>query len=157
MRVLIDGDAFPDINDIVLLCKKYHREVIIYVDTSHEIKSDYAKVVIVSEGSNAVDLVLENNIKNSDLVLTRDYGVAVIALSKKALCINQLGNFYTNDNIDYLLEIKNINRKLRKTGKVKGPKKRSKMDKLRLLSNIEEVIKWKRKVRKIRKKILILE
>ena len=35
MRVLIDGDAFPDIEDIINICKKYHKRVIIYTDTSH--------------------------------------------------------------------------------------------------------------------------
>lgn len=141
MRILIDGDAFPNIREVIALAKNYNKEIVVYIDTSHEANYDYATVVKVSPGNNAVDLVLENNIKKNDLVLTQDYGVAIIALSKKALCINQLGKFYTNDNIDYLMEVKNINRKLRKHINVKGPKKRTSEDKKRLLFEIENVLK----------------
>ncbi len=140
MRILIDGDAFPNVKEIIELGKQYQKEVIIYIDTSHYIESDYAKIVVASVGANAADLLLENEIKENDLVLTQDYGVAIIALSKKAYCLNQLGNFYTNENIDYLMEMKNINRKVRKHTNVKGPKKRTKKDEEKLLQNIQLLI-----------------
>lgn len=140
MRVLIDGDAFPDIDKIITICKKYKKKVIIYTDTSHVIKSSYAKVITVSEGNNAVDLVLENSILSGDLVLTHDYGVAIIALSKKAYALNQYGHFYTNNNIDYLMEVKNINIKLRKNNHIKGPKKRRLNDCNRLIESIKNLI-----------------
>ncbi len=140
MRVLIDGDAFPNIDDIISVCKQYKKRVIIYIDTSHIIESDYASVITTSTGSNAVDLILENDILVGDLVLTQDYGVAVIALSKNAYAMNQYGNFYKNNNIDYLMEIKNINIKARKHIKIKGPKKRTAKDKERLINNIINLI-----------------
>ncbi len=140
MRVLIDGDAFPNIDDIINICKKYNKKVIIYIDTAHIIESDYAKVITTSIGNNAVDLVLENDIVKNDLVLTQDYGVAVIALSKGAYAMNQYGVFYSDNNIDYLMEIKNMNIKNRKYLKVKGPKKRTIKDKERLLNNIINLI-----------------
>lgn len=140
MRILIDGDAFPDISDVISICKKYNKEVIIYIDTAHMIKSDYAKIITTSVGNNAADLILENDILKGDLVLTQDYGVAVIALSKGAYAINQYGNFYNDNNIDYLMEIKNINLKVRKHLRIKGPKKRTIKDKERLINNIVNVI-----------------
>ena len=75
------------------------------------------------------------------MVLTQDYGVAVIALAKSALVLNQLGYFYTNENISYLLEVKNINYKLRKHHNTKGPKKRTDNDKKRLLFEIEKQLR----------------
>lgn len=140
MRVLIDGDAFPNIKDIIHLCEKYNKEIIIYIDTSHIIESHYAKIVTISPGANAVDLLIENELKGGDLVLTQDYGVAIISLSKGAYTLNQLGYFYTNDNIDYLMEFKNISRKMRKHAYIKGPKKRTSDDRKRLLENIEKLI-----------------
>ncbi len=140
MRVLIDGDAFPNINEIISVCKKYLKGVIIYVDTSHVINDSYAKVVVTSVSNNAVDLLIENELQCGDLVLTGDYGIAVIALSKKAYVLNQYGYFYDEASIDYLMEIKAKNIKLRKHYNVKGPKKRSVIDKERLLKNIISVI-----------------
>ena len=136
MRVLIDGDAFPDIEAIINICKKYHKRVIIYTDTSHVIESDYATVVVVNKGFNAVDLVIENEVKENDLVLTHDYGVAMIAIYKGAYVLNQYGKFYNYNNINYLVELKNINRKLRKHTNVKGVKKRSDKDRKRLINSI---------------------
>ena len=136
MRVLIDGDAFPDIEAIINICKKYHKRVIIYTDTSHVIESDYATVVVVNKVFNAVDLVIENEVKENDLVLTHDYGVAMIAIYKGAYVLNQYGKFYNYNNINYLVELKNINRKLRKHTNVKGVKKRSDKDRKRLINSI---------------------
>lgn len=141
MRVLIDGDAFPDIKEIIQVAKIYKKEVIIYIDTNHFLESDYAKIVYVSAGFNSVDTVLENNIKSNDLVLTQDYGVALIALSKNAICMNQYGIFYTNENIDYLLELKNISRKLRKHKVFNHIRKRTDKDRKKLLLEIENQIK----------------
>ena len=136
MRVLIDGDAFPDIEEIINVCKKYQKRVIIYTDTSHVIENDYATVVIVNKGSNAVDLVIENEVKAKDLVLTHDYGVAMIAIYKEAYVLNPYGKFYNYNNINYLMEFKNINRKLRKHTNVKGVKKLSYKDRKRLINSI---------------------
>lgn len=141
MRVLIDADAFPDIREIIKLCKKYQKEVILYMDTSHEIESDDAKVKRVLTSSNAADLEIENDAESGDLVLTQDYGVATITISKGSICLNQYGKFYTSDHIDLLLEWKNTSRVLRKHHHIKGPKKRTKKDRETLLKNIEEVLR----------------
>ena len=135
MKILIDGDAFPCIKKIIALAKTYQKEVVVYIDTSHILEDDYAKVITVSKGANAADVKLENSI------LTQDYGVAIIGLSKGAICINQYGNDYTDYNIDYLMEIKNNNFRLRKRRNIKGPKKRTKSDDERLLSKVEMLIK----------------
>lgn len=50
--------------------------------------------------ADAVDFALVNLCKKSDLVVTQDYGVAAMALSKGAYAIHQSGKWYTNDNID---------------------------------------------------------
>lgn len=141
MKILIDGDAFPCVKKIISLAKYYQRKIVVYIDTSHTLEDDYAEVVIVSKGDNAVDIKLENNIQKGDIVLTQDYGVAIIGLSKGAICINQYGNRYTDYNIDYLLEIKGINLKRRRHENIKGPRKRTKSDDDRLLKEIELLIK----------------
>ena len=141
MRVLIDADAFPDIPEIIELCKKYQKEVILYMDMSHEIESDYAKIKKVVGSANAADLEIENAAKRGDLVLTQDYGVATITISKGSICLNQYGEFYTNGNIDLLLEQKYRNRVLRKYHHLKGPKKRTQNNKEKLLKNVEKVLR----------------
>lgn len=140
MRILIDGDSFPNVKDIIELARKYKIEVIVYIDFNHELSSDYAQINFIAAGSNAVDLKIQNACLENDLVLTNDYGVAVIAISKKAICLNSNGQCYTNDNIDYLMDIRFINYKERKHHNIKGPKKRTKEDRINLLNKIEIII-----------------
>ena len=140
MRILIDGDGFPDVKKVIDIAKKYNISIIVYMDFNHEFYDDYAIIKFISPGNNAVDLEIQNQVIVNDLVLTNDYGVAVIALSKNTRCLNSNGFEYSNDNIDSLLERRYMNMKLRRTCNVKGPKKRTTNDTLKLLNSIENVI-----------------
>ncbi|MEG0138947.1 MAG: DUF188 domain-containing protein, partial [Bacilli bacterium] len=138
MRIIIDADACPNINEIIALGQKYHKETIIYADDSHIINQINATVIIVSAGSQNVDIKLLNDVIVNDVVITQDYGVAVIALGKKCHVINQNGIIYTNQNIDLMMEIRHLNQKSRKQNKhVKGPKKRTNEIKQQFLKNLE--------------------
>lgn len=141
MRILVDADAFPNIGEIINLAKKYQKEIILYTDTTHQLNYDYAVTKIVDKASNSVDLMIENETEKNDLVLTQDYGVATITISKGALCISPNGKMYNEANMDFLLEIKNHNRLIRKHHHAKGPRKRTKEDKINLLNKIEEILK----------------
>ena len=142
MRILIDGDAAPGIKLIEEVAKKYKIEMIIYVDDSHVINSDYAKVITVSTFSQSVDLKLTNNLKENDIVVTSDFGVAVVGLSKKAIVINSKGLIYTDDNINIMMEERHMKSKLRKQNiRLKGPKKRTKEDDKKLIECLENIIK----------------
>lgn len=141
MRILIDADACPSVKEIVELGKKYQKEVLIFVDSSHQIESDYAKVFTCDVGYQSVDMHLLNEVNEKDIVVTQDYGVAVIALGKKAFALHPLGNLYENDKMEYMLEVRHQNGKLRKSGvHIKGPKKRTTKDHEKLLSTLEKII-----------------
>ena len=140
MRVLIDGDSFPNIKEIEKICIKYNTEFIVYIDTNHILDLDYGKVIYISSGDNAVDLEIENVVEKDDIVLTGDYGIAIICLSKNAKVLDRNGFYYTNDNIDHLVYFKEISRKARKYSKIKGPKKRTKDDENRLLNNVSKIV-----------------
>jgi len=50
----------------------------------------------------AVDLLIANQVRPGDIVVTQDYGVAAITISKEAICITQNGMIISNINIDGL-------------------------------------------------------
>jgi len=127
MRILIDADACPVTKIIIKIGKKYNKEVILFTDTSHIINDDYATTVMVDKGADAVDFALINKTKPYDIVISQDYGVATMALTRKAFCINQNGLVYTNDNIDHLLQKRYVSQQIRKSGgRTSGPSKRKK-------------------------------
>jgi uncharacterized protein YaiI (UPF0178 family) len=116
MKILVDADACPVKDIIISIAKEYNIEVLLFADTSHYITSEYATVIIVDKGIDAVDLVLANKVNEGDIVVSQDYGVATMALSKKATPLNQNGLIFTNENIDGLLYQRYISKKIRQSG-----------------------------------------
>ncbi len=116
MRVLVDADACPVKEIVVRISKSYHIEVIMVVDTSHEIEDGYSQVVTVEKAKDSVDIALINRTCSGDLVVTQDYGVAAMALAKGAIAMNQNGLIFSDKNIDRLLLERHIGNKIRRAG-----------------------------------------
>lgn len=141
MRIIIDGDACPGVFIIEKIAKKHNIAVKFYCDINHFISSDYSEVKIVDSGFQSVDMYIMNETKKNDIIVSQDYGVAAICLSKKAKVINPKGYIYTENNIEKLLEERHISQKIRNAGgRFSGPKKRTKEDDLRLAANLERLI-----------------
>jgi uncharacterized protein len=127
MRILVDADACPVKEIIVEISKQNHLPVILFFDTSHVYQDNYSTVYTIDKGRDQVDFALIKHLQPGDIVVTQDYGVAAMALAKKAYPINQNGLIFTNHNIETLLDSRYTNQKLRKAHhRVKGPKKRTK-------------------------------
>ena len=129
MEIYVDADACPVKKIIVTVAREKNIKVTMIVDTSHQINDGYSKVIVVDKGCESVDIALINHVSKEDVVVTQDFGVAVMALGKKAKALNQNGLIYTDDNIDRLLLERHVGSRIRRGGgKTKGEKKRSKLD-----------------------------
>ena len=115
MKVFIDADGCPVVNETVSLCREFKKECIIICDTSHNIEKDGAQTIVVEKGSDSADLKLVNLLSKGDIAITQDYALAAMALSRGARIINQNGLEYTDKNIDSLLMSRFIAKKVRKT------------------------------------------
>jgi len=125
MRILIDADGCPVVGIAVRLARAYQLECLILCDTAHFFERDGAKTVTVSKGADSVDFALVNLVKEGDLVITQDYGLAAMCLSRKARVLHQDGMEYTADNMDALLLARHTAKKVRMAGgRLKGPSKR---------------------------------
>ena len=144
MKILVDADACPVIRIVEKVAKVYGVKVILLCDTNHILNSDYSEVKVVGAGKDAVDISLVNLCDRGDVVVSGDYGVAVLALGRGAYAIHQSGRRYTDDNIDFLLMERHLAAKGRRTsGKnhIKGPRKRTKEDDIRFEQCFERLIK----------------
>jgi len=131
MQVLVDADACPVYTIAENIAKNYNVPCILLCDTNHIIESDYSEVRTIGAGKDAVDMALLNICGAGDVVVTQDYGLASLALAKRAYVINQFGMEYTDDNIDKLLFERHLAAKERnkgKKGKVGKIKKRTSAD-----------------------------
>lgn len=143
MKLYVDADAMPSIGVIEDTARHYQIPCILVSDDSHQLMSSYSTVITVSKGYQSVDMWLVNHLQKGDIVITQDYGVAVLALTKGTKVISPKGMIYTNQNIDTLLEQRHQNQKLIRQKKYgKGPKKRTSKDeeqlKKSLINCIEE-------------------
>ena len=127
MELFIDADGCPVTNIAVALAKKHGIPCTLLCDTAHEMQRDGAKTITVSKGADSVDFALVNLVKPGDLVVTQDYGLAAMCLSRGAVPIHQDGMVYTNENIDGLLFFRAAAKKVRNAGgRLKGPSRRTK-------------------------------
>lgn len=143
MRVLVDADACPVVRIVEEISKQHNISVILLCDTNHMLKSDYSEIKIIVAGADAVDFALVNLAQKNDVVVTQDYGVAAMALSKGAACIHQSGKIFTNENIDTMLMERHVAKKARKSSSknhLKGPKKRTREDDERFAKAFEALI-----------------
>lgn len=125
MRILVDADACPVKKEILKLAKEYELDVHMFFDNSHQYSDGYSTVYILDKGADSVDYALINKSQTGDIIVTQDYGVASMALSKNAYPINQNGLIYNDDNMMGLLSQRALNQKLRRHTRIKGPKKRT--------------------------------
>lgn len=129
MQILVDADACPVKGIIVKMARQYGIPVIMLIDTSHELNDGYSTVIVVDKARDSVDIALINLVRAGDIVVTQDFGVAAMALGKKAKAVNQNGLVFTEDNIDRLLFERHIGQKVRRAGGRTGNfKKRTRED-----------------------------
>ena len=126
MTVCIDADGCPVTDIAIFLCRKFNIPCQIFCDTAHEFHRDGAVTFVFDKGADSVDYAIANHIRNGDLVITQDYGLASMCLAKGCRALHQDGWEYTSDNIDGLLFVRHESRKHRAAGnRMKGPGKRT--------------------------------
>jgi len=144
MKIIIDADACP--KRVLEICKllgdRYKLEVYTVASFDHNIKNQYH--ITVDNNSQEADLKIINMTKANDVVITQDWGLAAMVLSKKADCLSPLGIQYDANKMDFLLEEREIKAKLRRGGgRTKGPQKRTAQDDIRFQETLEAILEAK--------------
>lgn len=141
MKILVDADACPVKGIIVKTAKQLNIPVIMFIDTSHILDDGYSEVVMVDKGKDSADIALANRTVRGDVVVTQDFGVAAMVLSKNAYALNQNGLVFTQDNIDRLLFERHLSQKVRHAGgKTPNPRKRTRYDDQRFEKALKRVL-----------------
>lgn len=126
MRIVIDADACPrTVKSICLeLAEKNGLSVVMVIDDAHVLSGNF-QTIIVGKDKDAVDHKIVEIAQKEDILITQDYGLASILLSKVLGIINPSGFRYTQWNIDTLMFQRHMSAKERQGGKkTKGPRKR---------------------------------
>lgn len=142
MRILVDGDACPQKEEIAKLAREYDIHLIVYMDYAHISYQEDYEVKQCEVGRDQVDMMIVNDVQKGDLVITQDFGLATLVLAKKAYVLHISGMRIHQENIDELMFRRYVGQKVRKANKhVNGPSKRTDDDKKYFLKQLELMIK----------------
>lgn len=122
-----------------MLAEKFNLELITVASFNHRISNE--NHLIVGDESQAADIAVANLTKPGDIVITQDWGLAALIIGKKARAISPRGRIYSPEQIDLLLEERNLLAKYRNSGgRTKGPSKHSKVDDRIFEANLVKLI-----------------
>jgi len=126
MKIIVDADACP--KAVLQICIKvalgYDIPVWTVASFNHNIESDHH--VVVGNASQEADIRVMNLAQAGDVAVTQDWGLAAMLLGKGVKCLSPHGREFNTDNIEFLLEEREVKAKFRRGGgRTKGgPKKR---------------------------------
>ena len=141
LKIIVDADACPKsvLKHTLETGIKYGIPVITVASFNHNIIS--SQHITVESGSQEADLKIINITEQGDLIITQDWGLAAVVLSKKAAAISPAGIEYKAEKITFMLEEREIKAKVRRSGgRTKGPAKRTKEEDIRFAETLEKVI-----------------
>lgn len=142
MRVIVDGDGCPDKDGIATLAKKYHKDMYVFIDYAHVLESDEYQVIACDVGHDSVDMAIVNFAQKGDLVITQDYGLAGLLLSRQVQVLHVSGQIINEKNIHTLLSTRYLHSQMRKAGqRTKGPSKRTVKNRELFLNQVEKLLK----------------
>jgi uncharacterized protein YaiI (UPF0178 family) len=140
MKVLVDADACPRsvLQTCIRLGRKYNIPVWTVASFNHRIESDHP--IVVGDGVQETDIKVVNLTEPGDVVVSGDSGLAAMVLGKGAKCLSPIGREFHPEEMDFLLEERELKAKFRRGGgRTKGPRKRTSEDDRRFESSLERV------------------
>jgi len=127
MRLLIDGDALPNLLKPILTRAIERLCLSTFVISNKKISltghSNFVTYIIVDQGADVADHHIVELAKGGDLIITADIPLADRIISKEAHAIDHRGTLYSTENIKQLLAMRNLMEEIRSSGEMtKGPK-----------------------------------
>lgn len=119
MHIYIDADACP-VKDETIRVSQRHDIQVTMVSNQGMRPIQGVKQVVVSEGFDAADNWIVENITAGDIVITSDIPLAARALAKGSKALKPNGDIFTPQNIGSALATRELNSYLRETGEIKG-------------------------------------
>jgi len=142
MKILLDADGSPVRKETVEIARQYRIPLYIISNVNHVIDEPYGKIVMVDHDPDAADFKILSITDKDSLVITQDYGLASLALAKEASVLHHNGWFFSNDNMEYLLNRRHLNQKARKKGaRPPSEKPRSEEQNIQFKTTLESFVK----------------
>lgn len=141
-KIIVDADACPKSVLVIAgdICREFGRELWTVASFNHNISSPHH--ITVGNSSQEADIRVMNLAAKNDIVITQDWGLAAMILAKGAGAISPWGKVFREENIDFMLEEREIKAKHRRGGgRTKGPPKRTQADDHKFSQQLRKLVK----------------
>jgi hypothetical protein len=125
MPIWVDADACPKAVKEVIFRAARRTEIVTTLIANQMLMtppSPFIKAVQVPSGMDVADNEIVLRLVAGDLVITADIPLAAQVVEKGALALNPRGEWYTRENVQQLLSMRNFMQELRDSGtQTSGP------------------------------------
>lgn len=125
MQIWVDADACPRVIKDILYRVAERKQLPVILVANQPLRppaSPYISTMVVAAGFDVADDKIVQLLQPGDLVVTADIPLAAAAIRKGGHALNPRGEFYTPDNIQERLAVRNMLDELRGCGvETSGP------------------------------------
>jgi len=147
IEIYIDGDACPVKEEILKVAARH--DLIVHLVSNQWLRMPVGpKVnkVVVSDGFDAADDWIAENVKVMDIAITSDIPLAKRCIEAGAIVLGPTGKAFSPDNIGMAMAMRELNQDLRAMGEIKGYNAAfSKKDRSNFLNELERAIQTLKK------------
>jgi uncharacterized protein YaiI (UPF0178 family) len=119
MHIWVDADACPGVIKEILFRAAERAQVLLTLVANQPLRtptSRYIKTIQVPAGFDVADNKIAQQVQSGDLVITADIPLAAEVIARGGHALNPRGEFYTKDNIQERLTLRNFMDELRSGG-----------------------------------------
>ena len=111
MQIWVDADACPNVIKDILFRAATRAHVSLTLVANQLLRtppSPYIKAIQVPSGFDVADSKIVQQLQSGDLVVTADIPLAALVIEKGGHALNPRGEFYTTENIQERLSMRNF-------------------------------------------------
>ena len=119
MQILVDADACPNVIKEILFRVAQRTQIPLTLVANQTLRtppSPYIRSIQVLPGFDVADNKIAQQVECGDLVITADIPLAAQVLARGGHALNPRGEFYSKDNIEERLTMRNFMDGLRSSG-----------------------------------------
>lgn len=119
MQIWVDGDACPNVIKDILFRAAERKKIPLILVANRLLRtppSPFIRAIRVEAGFDVADTAIVETMQAGDLVITADIPLAADVISKGGHALNPRGEFYSKENIEERLAMRNFMDQLRDSG-----------------------------------------
>ena len=147
VKIYVDADACPVKKEVEQIAIRHKLETYLVCDGGiRPSLNPLIKNIFVSQGADAADNWIVDNIEQANICVTNDIPLAGRCLKRGAFVIKPNGDVYNSDNIGMALAVRKIMEVKRESGEMtRGPAPFNKEDRSKFLNQMEIIVQKARK------------